>query len=84
MADNWFFSKGYKVVYRFTDTLCFIVGITVPTSPRNSVVCALCLNSSDLRSDVFTLLGRNMRPAEETVFSAYRSRPQCRHQMKWG
>lgn len=69
------FSKGYNVVYRFTATLCFTIGITAPTSPSNSMVCALCLNSSDLRSDVMIRLGMNTRLAFDTLFNALMNIP---------
>lgn len=74
-AESWFFSSGYKVVYRLTATLCFTVGMTVPTNPRNSVVCALWRNSSDFFSDVLIRFGMNTRSAADTVFSALTNIP---------
>ena len=74
-AASWLFSSGYRVVYRLTATLCFTVGMTVPTSPRNSVVCALCRSSSDFYSDVLIRFGRNTRSAADAVFNALTNIP---------
>ena len=75
IAASWFFSNGYKVVYLLTDTLCLTVGTTVPTKPRNSVVCVLWRSSSGFRSEVLIRFGINTRSAEDTVFSALTNIP---------
>ena len=75
ITASWLFSSGYSVVYRLTDTLCLTVGTTVPTKPRNSVVCVLCRSSSDFLSDVLMRLGINISSAEDTVFMALMNIP---------
>src|SRR5574344_10697 len=68
-------SNGYRVVYLFTTTLCFILGRTTPNNPRNSVVCARCLSSSDVPSEVLILFGAKTSFAVDIVLRAFTKIP---------
>ena len=74
-SSVWLFSNGYSVEYRLTATLCFTIGVTVPTSPRNPIVCSRCRNSSDFLSAALIRLGTKIRLADEIDFNALTNMP---------